>query len=141
MLDDLTTPNPVPEHDSPPTDNARQDLDDLTVLNDVQRPALGETRLTTSRSAEIDDAKLGALTMVHQGSWSAPQLAESHLAGVVPSHAEIGIEVAAGRQGTIPDIETIQVHNEAGGLAVEQLAATGIGIAAPAAAEEAVPLS
>ena len=67
MLDDLTTPNPVPEHDSPPTDNARQDLDDLTVLNDVQRPGLGESRLTTSRSAEIDDAKLGALTMVHQG--------------------------------------------------------------------------
>ncbi len=135
MLDDLTTPTPTSSpatgSDNPSTDTARQDLDDLTVLNRVQTSGMGEARFTTTRTAEIDDAKLGALTMVHQGSRSAPQVAELHLNGVGASHPALGIEVADGGRSGIPEIETVQTGSGEGNLAVEPLAAVGVNVTAP----------
>lgn len=53
-------------------DDARQELDDLTVLTRAEGAGMDETRLTVARPAEVDESRLGALATIHQGSRSAP---------------------------------------------------------------------
>ncbi|MEW5728597.1 MAG: Ig-like domain-containing protein, partial [Pseudomonadota bacterium] len=95
---------------------AQQALDDLTVLTNVGDTDMGAARLNISRPVEVDDAKLGSLATVHQGSDSAPevkdgatittgQIATDEIAidqvGEIQNVGEVGtIELAASEDNT-----------------------------------------
>ncbi|MDO8605793.1 MAG: tandem-95 repeat protein [Phaeospirillum sp.] len=129
MLDDLTTPNPATGTDAPSTDTARQDLDDLTVLTDVSRPDMGQARVTIARPVDVDDAKLGALTLVHQGSRSAPRVDVLHMTPTTAANVEVGGEVVGGGRSALPEASQ---RSAEGGIAIEQVAAHGVGLTATA---------
>ncbi|HSV28457.1 MAG TPA: tandem-95 repeat protein, partial [Candidatus Omnitrophota bacterium] len=57
-------------------DEARQDLDDLTVLGKIGDTNLGEPRLNLARGGEADESKLGSLATIHQGSRGAPEVTD-----------------------------------------------------------------
>ncbi|MEW5726280.1 MAG: tandem-95 repeat protein [Pseudomonadota bacterium] len=97
-----------------PRDEARQDLDDLTVLAKADGAGLDEARLTVAKPAEVDEAKLGSLATIHQGSRSAPSVGdlsglmtgggvrvETDIAGDTGRVAGIGVaDIVLGQGGT-----------------------------------------
>ena len=64
------------QNDQPSQNNngasAQQDLDDLTVLANVDGRTLGDARLNAVRTADVSDTQLGNLANVQQGSTGSP---------------------------------------------------------------------
>ncbi|WP_173974598.1 tandem-95 repeat protein, partial [Magnetospirillum sp. LM-5] len=77
MADDLDENQTNAQTDNPNSGSqgvAQQALDDLTVLSDVGNQNMGETRLNVARAVDVNDAALGSLATIHQGSNEGEQI-------------------------------------------------------------------
>ncbi|MGE5502911.1 MAG: tandem-95 repeat protein [Actinomycetota bacterium] len=103
--------------------SARQDLDDLTVLNNVANQDLGAPVLNQNRAVDTDDAKFGTLAMVHQGSRSAPEVLDVTHAFTGQAPVSI-VSVETDTHGpAIAGIDNVTLAATEGGMTAEAVTA------------------
>ncbi|MBF0327071.1 MAG: tandem-95 repeat protein, partial [Alphaproteobacteria bacterium] len=117
MADDLDENQTNAQTDNPNSGSqgvAQQALDDLTVLSDVGTQNMGETRLNVARAVDVNDAALGSLATIHQGSNEGEQIQQ----GLDLQVGEIVLDDISVDQGKTTVIETPPVA-ELDGAAAE----------------------